>query len=1067
MDSGIARRRRRPRLARQSTCTVLVATVLLLAGAAPARAIRTHSVANAPVVLQGASRGRSSDSRVGGIVSGLRRTLTALQARTPSPAGRRPRSSLRAAAAASTAPGLDVRRRASTGTPMQIRAGAPSGTSGGGALRVGDAARAFLREHRGLLGIDDPDRELVARSSEADALGRRRVRYAQTFEGLDVWPAELNVHLDASGAVDLLDGAFVRTPSGIDLQPAVSADRAMAVARGAVPGGDGAAIAPPALILHAPLDAPTRLAWKVDVPVSLPSDWRVVVDAQTAEVLTAYNQVPRSDRAGSGVDLFGKTRPLRVWEEGPFYLVDTSKTMFDPSSDPPQADSTRGGIVILDAHNQPPTSEPESIPDLFLVDALSADGPWLRDGVSAAYGLSQTYDYYLERHGRNSIDGRGGTLLGIVRFGKGLDNAFWSNGLMLFGDAVPFAGALDVIAHEMTHGVTERTAELIYQDQPGALNEAMSDIFGENVEARTMGGPDWLKAAQIASPPYQNYADCPAVAYAPGVPHPSRMSEFVQTGQDNGGVHGNSCIINHAYYLLAAGLPGAIGLGDAEKIFYRALTVHLVRNSQFIDARLAAVQSAVELFGADSAQVQRTKEAFDAVEIFEGEPTDPPPPFPEVSGPDAVVFVYRDALTGDFYLGRREAALDDPVEGVQLSVFPVKPIRPSVSGDGEVVVYVDATGDVCLIPTAAGGDEVEQCLGVPDAFHSVSISPDSRFVAAVLIDPDTRAPEHSIHLLDLQSNEDRTVELGAPLIDGERIGTVEFAEILDFSADSKMLVYDAFNRIPVAGGDDLGLWSVYAYDLGNDRILSLVEPEPDVDVGNPSLAQTSDSFMAVDVLAGQATRVVTVSLQNGDATEVAAFSGAPGVPGYTGEDAALVFAAPDEAAPGGFSLVRQELADRQAPTGPATTLLSDAGAGVIYRRGAFQGPASTATPTSVVPTPTPTRTVTAAAGTATPTPSRTATAAPNTTTPTRTATSVLPTASATATATVPRPACVADCRRPGEVHADDLLLAIRILLGEAAPSACAHADGNGDGRVRVEDLVAAVASALHGCVPAS
>lgn len=909
---------------------------------------------------------------------------------------------------------------------MQIRAATTSsaGASGGGALAAGDAARDFLREHRVLLGIDDPDRELVARRNEVDSLGRRRVRFAQTFAGLEVWPAELNVHLDASGGVDLLNGAFVRSPAGIERQPAVSAGEATLVARGAVAGAESVVVPSPALILYAPLDGPTRLAWKIDVPVSLLSRWLVVVDAQTAAVLTAYNQVAHAGRVGSGTDLFGQTRPLDVWEEGPFYLVDTSKPMFDPSSDPPKADTTRGGIVILDAHNQPPTSDPESLPDLFLISTLSPDGPWLRDGVSAAHGLSQTYDYYLERHGRNSIDGRGGTLLGIVRFGLGLDNAFWSNGLMLFGDAIPFAGAIDVIAHEMTHGVTERTAELIYQDQPGALNEALSDIFGENVEARAMGRPDWRKAAQVANPPYQNYADCHAVEYVPGSPHPSRMSEFIRTAQDNGGVHGNSCIINHAYYLLAAGLPGAIGIADAERIFYRALTVHLVRNSQFVDARLAAVQSAVELFGTDSAQAQRTKEAFDAVEIFESDPTEPPPPFPGVEGPDSLVFLYRDPQSGDFFLGRREQALDDPVDGVQLAAFPVKPTRPSVSGDGQVAVFVDATGDVCLIPTAAGADEFESCLGIPNAFHSVSISPDSRFIAAVLIDPETHAPEHSIHVLDLESEDDRTVNLGAPLIDGERIGTVDFAESLDFSADSRLLVYDAFNRITVAGGDDLGLWSVYAYDLEYDRILALVEPDRDVDVGNPSLAQTSDSFIAIDVLNGPATTVMTVNLQNGDATEIATFTGGAGIPSYTGDDAALVFAAPDQTAPSGVSLVRQGLTDRQTPSGPAATLLSRAGAGVVYRRGPYLGPPPTDTPTLLPATATPTF---------------------------------------TPTATQAPPACVADCRSPGQVHADDLLLAIRILLGETPTAVCPSADGNSDGRIAVEDLVAAVASALHGC----
>ncbi len=211
----------------------------------------------------------------------------------------------------------------------------------------------------------------------------------------------------------------------------------------------------------------------------------------------------------------------------------------------------------------------------------------------------------------------------------------------------------------MTHGVTEKTAGLVYQDQPGALNEAMSDIFGENVEFFTFGGPDWHKGVRLLERPLQNYANCRAVEYLPGVPHPQRMSEFVRTGEDNGGVHGNSCLINHAYYLLAAGFPNSIGIRDAKRIFYRALTRYLLRNSQFVDARLAAT----DLCSPASTQAQRTAEAFDAVEIFDGETTPPPPPFPPVPGPDALRFVFYDAGQDEFFLGRREAGLGDPHPG--------------------------------------------------------------------------------------------------------------------------------------------------------------------------------------------------------------------------------------------------------------------------------------------------------------------------------------------------------------------------------------------------------------------
>ena len=125
----------------------------------------------------------------------------------------------------------------------------------------------------------------------------------------------------------------------------------------------------------------------------------------------------------------------------------------------------------------------------------SANSGWLADAVSASFGLSETYDYYLERHNRDSLDGQGGTMTAVVRYGQSLNSAFWnpSLGLMLFGDGLPFARALHVVGHELTHAVTTNSADLVYQNQSGALNEAFSDIFGEMVEARTKGTPDWLK----------------------------------------------------------------------------------------------------------------------------------------------------------------------------------------------------------------------------------------------------------------------------------------------------------------------------------------------------------------------------------------------------------------------------------------------------------------------------------------------------------------------------------------------------------------------------------------------
>lgn len=983
-----------------------------MAGAASAALppIRTHSLSTAPASFSGPPATPSTDPRLTGVAGRLRRLVGAARAGSRGGAGQSPSAQQAAIVQLRrrVGSGVQIRIRPETDTPMQLKAAVLEPAAGGAAGAVDDrtTARSFLRANRVLLGLDDPDAELQLERIERDQLGRRHLRFSQSFGGLPVWPDELIVHVDAAGNVDLMDGAFVRSPNEVDRTPQIAPDEAIERARRAVPDGASRPTSTPALVIYAPLDHAPRLAWKLEVFVSIISRWLVVVDATDGAILSQFNQVMDARVSGSGIDVFGNPQPLNVWAEGnSFFLVDTSKFMFDPTSDPPDPDRTRGGIIILDARNQPPTSMPDRIPDLFQFTSSTPDAGWLADGVSAARGLSETYDYYLERHNRNSIDGQGGNMIGVVRFGQNLFNAFFTNGLMLFGDAVPFAGGLDVAAHEMTHGVTEKSANLVYQDQSGALNEAISDIFGENVEARTFGEADWLKGAQILSTPIQNYRDCGAVQYLPGVPYPSTMSEFVRTSEDNGGVHGNSCIINHAYYLLAQGLEDAIGIGDAERIFYRALTVHLVRNSQFIDARLACVQSAEELFGPGSRQAQRTADAFDAVEIFDGAPTPEPTPFPSVSGPDATVFVFEDLFAQVLALGRREEALGDPAEGVGLSCGPVAATRPAVSGDGSLVMFVNDRNDACLIPTDADETTCEACLGVDGSVSSVAMSPDESRFAFVLLDANGQ-PDNMITVIDLGSDTAQEFPLRAPLLDGQPIGSVQFAQIMDFTADGQFLIYDAFSVIPVADGTSVGLWSVFALDLANDRTLTLVEPTVGLNVGNPALSQTSDNFLTLDVGSDQAVSVVTLNLNTGETAELAAIRGdlGVGVPGYTGDDAAVVYTQGDAATPLGVSLMRQPLAaDRLTPTGPPTVWLADAALGVIYRRGEFTGPTT----------------------------------------------------------------CTGDCNGDRAVTINEILIGVNIALGDAPLDECSVFDANGDGTVTVDEIVAAVSNALGQCPGAS
>jgi Zn-dependent metalloprotease len=188
-------------------------------------------------------------------------------------------------------------------------------------------------------------------------------------------------------------------------------------------------------------------------------------------------------------------------------------------------------------------------------------------------GLGATFDFYLRGYDRHSIDDQGLPLLATVHYGDHYDNAFWDGSQMVFGDGdgdlfERFTKSLDVIAHELTHGVTADEAGLDYLGQSGALNESISDVFGSLVKQWQLGQTaeqaDWLIGAELLASGVHGVAlrsmKAPGTAYDDPVlgkdPQPATMAGYVQTTADNGGVHTNSGIPNHAFYLAATALGG-------------------------------------------------------------------------------------------------------------------------------------------------------------------------------------------------------------------------------------------------------------------------------------------------------------------------------------------------------------------------------------------------------------------------------------------------------------------------------------------------------------------------------
>ncbi|OGU07013.1 MAG: hypothetical protein A2075_13230 [Geobacteraceae bacterium GWC2_58_44] len=415
------------------------------------------------------------------------------------------------------------------------------------------------------------------------------------------------------------------------------------------------------------------------------------------------------------------------------------------------------------------------------------------------------------------------------------------------------------------------------------------------------------------------------------------MSQYYKLplADDYGGVHTNNTIISHAYYLLAAGMNGAIGIGDAERIFYRALTTHLTTQSEFIDARLACIRSAKELFGDDSAQAARTAAAFDAVEVTDSTPAPTPTPGPAAGGSDATLSVSVDPDNQVYRLARRETALGDGNAGSWLSQSAAAYSRPSVTADGTAAVFVKADNDLCLISTDDSSSET--CIGVPGLVYSAAISPDGDYFGFVLLGEDGN-PENKITVYNQATDQTHTYALVAPASEGVTLDSVASADVMVFTANSRFLIYDALNVLKMADGSKITAWSIYAIDLVTGETLIVVPPMANLDIGFPALGHTSDDLIAFEARS-QATGQSTVfagNIRTGTVAAVAVVANDYGVASFTGDDSAIVYSVPDAAQWTGHSIYRQPLAsDHMTPAGTASLWLQDADFGVIYRRGAY------------------------------------------------------------------------------------------------------------------------------------
>ncbi|MCB0618067.1 MAG: M4 family metallopeptidase, partial [Saprospiraceae bacterium] len=354
-----------------------------------------------------------------------------------------------------------------------------------------------------------------------------------------------------------------------------------------------------------------------------------------------------------------------------------------------------------------------------------------------------------------------------------MDNAFWNGFAMFYGNGnvafQPLARGKDVAGHEMSHGVIQSTANLEYFGESGALNESFADIFGAMIDRDDWRiGEDVVKLSAFPSGALRDLSNPNQGGNGINDPgwQPDHVNEQYTGSLDNGGVHINSGIPNHAYYLVAQ----SIGKDEAEQIFYKALDEYLVKSSQFIDCRLAAVQAATDLHGTNSSQVNAVKSAFDAVGIVDGQGGNYQEDFG--TNPGDEYLVTTDPNQSALYLYEGGGS---PVVEPLSQLDPVN--RPSVTDDGSAMVFVAADKTIRVIFFDwAGGTYTEDVLQSDPIWYNVAVSRDGLRLAALTDDP-----EPLVWVFDYGLGEWRSFELYNPTYtQGVETGDALYADVLEW-----------------------------------------------------------------------------------------------------------------------------------------------------------------------------------------------------------------------------------------------------------------------------------------------
>lgn len=720
-----------------------------------------------------------------------------------------------------------------------------------------NAAVDFINQINNVLGWKTNSNPFKIANIIADSLGKTHVKFDQYFKGHKIHGAAISVHLNNMGQGEVFTGNYADTASLYNAEMHVSLKKALDIMNVDLEKRTKVATFTKqelqllnyngpkvdTVFYKTTSTGPYKLVYKILVRANLINEFEYFIDALNGEIVKFVNKTCTIDgsSAGYSLDLKGQSVKVNSYQQGAyFYLWDVTKPMY--------ANTEKGVIKTYDARYS-------NVGNIKTNEIFSLNNEWLNSkAVSAHNNASKVYDYFKNVHGRNSIDNNGGNIISIINVtdndSSAFDNAFYSYPVIVYGNGKtyfkPLAGALDVAAHEISHGVINFSAQLEYTGQSGALSESFADIFGAMVDSSNWTiGEDIVQSNYFPSGALRSLADPHngASKFNNRSWQPKHMNEYMMLPEsengDWGGVHTNSGIINHAFYLLATSF---VGREAAAKIFYRALTNYLNSYAQFIDLRYAAIQSAEDLY--DASYVQKVKDIFDNVGIHDVLISNVIETVLPVNEGDEHLLNYK---YGNSQLG----IYNNNFAGANTAVSMKEVInKPSVTDDGQLLVFVGADHKIYGVHPDLNANQSITVIQSDSIWSSVAIAKDGKRISATTIFDDT-----SIYVFESSIQQWKKFKLFNPSNShGLKNSLPVFADMMEWDYNGEYIYYDALNNIPTNGKQFWDINKVKVWDNaaknftnGNDvQKIKQLNIENGDNIGNPVLAKTTPYVIAFD-----------------------------------------------------------------------------------------------------------------------------------------------------------------------------------------------------------------------------